>query len=281
MVVATEDVVNTFAQERGGRRRRMGFGQGSAHRAGCHSAGGLSARDRCAIGYNMGGGHGLGRRHIGRGGAGGWNGGRHGRHHTRHQHPHRRRSAVQAQPQQAPVGRVDLAEQAVEQRCGRFDSARRAQQQHRICAVVACLQRMAGDFEAAAGHGQRCQRQRVDARPSSLDLTPGQLAVGVGVQRRQGHVQVAQRNVPAQRAGLALHGQREVGVAGFVGHGRMRRQRQYPGSKQCPHLKFPTVSDRPCRLARPRHVLGIARRRRLPLGRSGPGSAGRWVRAAN
>jgi hypothetical protein len=120
------------------------------------------------------------------------------------------------QVEQAAVLWVQIGKQRVVQRqCARRGCAGQLQGQHGVGAVGVLVDLLRAHAQRArhtvGGHGQARTGIGGDVGMALAHLAPGDGAVAIGIQP-DGHVQVAQRDVPAARDAALGHIQGEIAV---------------------------------------------------------------------
>ncbi len=153
---------------------------------------------------------------------------------------HRRMgSALLLEPQQPTMLRIQIEEKGVlDGQNLRNGRAVGGKPQNRVGAVTVAVDQMLGDRNRAAyaigGNSQPGQCESGDFLMLHLDLSPGDLAVAVGIEPNS-EVEVAQCDIPLSSHALAVHRKREVAVARLVGIGERNPQGQQQNQSETPH----------------------------------------------
>ena len=150
--------------------------------------------------------------------------GRLGRHDGRVGH------AIQIHPQQAPVKRVLVKQQAVvHAQLALRGRTGASQLEHGIGAIGVFIHLVLGDLQrtdATALQGEGTQGPGGYLRVAGAQLTPSDLAVAIGIQP-DGKVNVPQGNVPLASHVLTPDIKHQIAVAGLVRQHRGTHQQQH------------------------------------------------------
>ncbi len=117
---------------------------------------------------------------------------------------------------------VDIGKQLViNAQLSRRGGATGFEAQHGIgaIAVMVDLHALRPEWTCTVLQAQSAKGISADVCRAWPHLTPGQLAIAIGVEQQR-HVQVAQRNIPAPMQLRAIHHQRQIAVARFMRAGQ-------------------------------------------------------------